>query len=225
MSFTVAGWLVRSIFDGCDGDSQKNGLGICHVALYDDQSYIAPFLRPHDPYVRLTLDITWDEDSQVKSSELLVSCIIVSFHPFSILTLDCKGITSSCKCKRFYSPHLDMQRYCQLCSTWYDEQCMIRRSHNPGFDYILGNPPTLAQLTSLPIVRGHHAFGDGNVKKWGIVGTGRRIIAARLKFGDPKRNQADDQIWMEEKIGREFLHVMFGQAWVWYKCPRCSIPI
>jgi hypothetical protein len=102
---------------------------------------------------------------------------------------------------------------------------MLQATHNPSFEFVLGDSPSLSDVASLPIVRGHRAFGDAKLKKWGIVGTGRRIVAARRQLAHEMRNVQQDEEWMTKKLGQEFLTCMFGKTWHWYKCPRCSIPI
>lgn len=97
--------------------------------------------------------------------------------------------------------------------------------HNPSLEYVQGDLPTLSDVASLPIVRGHRAFHEAKPNKWGIVGTGRRIVAARRQLAQEMRIVQDDEEWMKKKLGQDFLTCMFGKTWAWYKCPRCSIPI
>lgn len=59
----MATLLLVTIFMGQDK---------CEIALYDDNNFIAPWLRPDDWYTRLTLSITWDSDGKVRNTELSV---------------------------------------------------------------------------------------------------------------------------------------------------------
>ena len=100
---------------------------------------------------------------------------------------------------------------------------MVRAPENPSFGYVFGEEAMLSDVASLPIVRGQEAFGERN--KWSTVGTGRRIKAARELLNSENRNAQIDRQRMVQVIGVEFITIMFGREWLWYKCPRCCIPI
>ena len=94
----------------------------------------------------------------------------------------------------------------------------------PVFDDLWGDMPSLSDIASLPIVRGRPAF-NGYSNRWSIVGTGRRIEAARRRLEDEDRDEDADEQWIKKSIGEKFLTCMFDRSWLWFTCPRCSIPI
>lgn len=196
----------------------------CEVAWFTDTDFIAPWLKLDAWFSRLQLNLTWDTTGNVESCQIMVSYDERLKCKCLLLTL-LEGVTEHCICNAFYRPHQDAQRYCQLCKRWYDEKCMNERAEgNPSFEYESGQEARLSDVASLPIVRGSHAFGMKE-NKWSVFGTGRRIVAARELLSRPGRNDEVDRMSMAKKIGFEFVTLMFEKEWLWYKCPRCSIPI
>ncbi|KIM37955.1 hypothetical protein M413DRAFT_13130 [Hebeloma cylindrosporum] len=93
------------------------------------------------------------------------------------LSVELKGLVvmvmnGHCICIKWYSPKLDVQRFCHECNKWFHIKCLTDPQPSEGETVSLPK-----KIASMPVVCG--ALGKVN-DEWRITGSGRKI--QRVKF-------------------------------------------
>ncbi|KIM37243.1 hypothetical protein M413DRAFT_30978 [Hebeloma cylindrosporum] len=121
------------------------------------------------------------------------------------LAANLTGLNGHCICVQWYSPELDVQRFCYDCDKWFHIKCLTDPQPSEG-----ETVPLQEKIANMPVVRG--ALGKVN-DEWRVAGSGRKI--QRVKIWKEAGVFPED--WAKE-LGDSFITYVKRTTFSFYAC-------